>query len=73
MSTELPHDDLMTVDDILLGFSDELSPQQRLLLKLGSSCNEQETRTNLEPGFSNALRQLGRASNEEGQLMASWS
>ena len=72
MSAALPHDDLLSVDDVLLGFSDELSPHQRLLLKLASSCNEQETRSNLEPGYSDALRQLGRASNEEGRLMASW-
>lgn len=73
MTATLPHDDLLSVDDILLGFSDDLSPEDRLYLKLGSACNEQETREHLEPGYTRALRQLGRASNEEGRLMASWA
>lgn len=73
MPSPLPHNDLLSVDDILMGFEDELSPEDRLYLKLGSACNEQETRDHLEPGYTRALRKLANASNAEGRLMASWA
>lgn len=70
--TDAPHTpphDIMDVDDVLASFPD-LKAGERIILKLGCASSEQETRNNLDPQYTEALRALRRESLAEARLNA---
>jgi len=66
--SDMPPYDVMDIDDVLQSY--DLSVAERLTLKLGTATSDQSTRQHLEPGFSDALRSLRRASVEESTFNA---
>jgi hypothetical protein len=60
-----PQYDVLEFDDIIDSY--DLTENARLSLKLGCASSEQEMRQHLEPAYSNALRDLRRASVEESK------
>lgn len=72
MDTPFANDDLMNVDDMLMGYEDSVSATHTLTLKIAAASNDQDLRDNMEPLFSDAIRSLRDASNEEARLMAAW-